>query len=264
MKNPATESAKPIGIFDSGIGGLTVLHEAMKALPSEKFLYYADTAHVPYGTKSKEEVREYILEAARFFSKQSVKALVLACNTATSSAVNEVRELYHFPVIGMEPAVKPAVEKSNGKRVLVLATQLTLKEQKFKELVARVDNDNIVDMIAMPELVEMAEKFEFREEIIIPLLKRNFSQLQLNNYGTIVLGCTHYVFFKKTIQHVFSPDKDVIDGNEGTVKHLKNVLQKKHLLNEVEGDYPLHFFNSGVEATDTSRFIKYLDLLRTG
>jgi len=264
VKRPKPESLKSIGIFDSGIGGLTVLHEALALLPNEKFLYYADTDHVPYGAKSKEEVREYILEAARFFSKQSVKALVLACNTATSTSVSELRELYNFPVIGMEPAVKPAVEKRNGKRVLVLATQLTLKEQKFKELVARVDNDNIVDMIAMPELVEMAEQFEFREEVIIPLVKQKLSHLQWNNYGTIVLGCTHYVFFKRAIQRVFSPDTDVIDGNEGTVRHLKNMLQKNYLLNEVEGDKSLRFFNSSVEATDASRFMQYLDFLMQG
>src|SRR5437764_129738 len=103
-------SSLPIGIFDSGIGGLTVLQKAIQALPAENFIYYADTVHVPYGSKSKEEVRKYILEAASFLDAVGIKALVLACNTATSITVNELRTQYAFPVIGMEPAVKPAVE----------------------------------------------------------------------------------------------------------------------------------------------------------
>ncbi len=254
-------ASNPIGIFDSGIGGLTVLHTAMKELPAENFIYYADTNHVPYGEKPKDEVRDYILDAASFFKDRGVKALVLACNTATSIAVNELRSHYDFPVIGMEPAVKPAVERTKGKRVLVLATHLTLQEQKFKDLVAKVDNEKIVDFLALPELVDFAERFVFEKEIVLPVLRQKFSHLIPDAYGTVVLGCTHFLFFKKIFSEFFPPLTDIIDGNEGTVKHLKSVLSAKNILSKAGGNH-ISYFNSGVAAENTIRFSKYLELLR--
>ncbi len=250
----------PIGIFDSGIGGLTVLHTALREMPSENFIYYADTKHVPYGQKSKEEVRDYILKAVSFLEQTGIKALVLACNTATSIAVNELRSEYTFPVIGMEPAIKPAVERSKNKRVLVLATQLTLQEQKFKDLVAKVDNEKIVDFIALPELVELAENFVFDPEIVLPVLRQKCSHLSLDSYGTVVLGCTHFHFFKKSFGEIFSSYTDIIDGNNGTVTHLKNVLQSKNLLSK-KGNGSIDYFNSGMRAENATRFKKYLALL---
>jgi glutamate racemase len=128
-----------IGVFDSGIGGLTVLKEAIKLMPHENYFYYADTKHVPYGTKPKDEVAGYIFDAVDFFARQGVEALVVACNTATSIAINDLRVKYSFPIIGMEPAVKPAVEKVDHRRVLVLATPITVKEKKLHDLVERLD-----------------------------------------------------------------------------------------------------------------------------
>jgi glutamate racemase len=259
LKMEKSLAEKCIGIFDSGIGGLTVLHKAIQLLPYENFIYYADTAHVPYGPKSKEEVKKYILDAAAFFDNAGIKALVLACNTATSIAVNELRNKYTFPVIGMEPAVKPAVEKTNGKRVLVLATQLTLHEQKFKDLVARVDNEKIVDFLALPELVDFAECFTFDEQIILPVLKNKTSHLDLTSYGTIVLGCTHFPFFKKTIAKLFPPLTDIIDGNDGTVGHLKNTLQSKNLLSQQQEKGEVRYYDSGTQEIKDERFRKYLE-----
>jgi len=237
------------------------LHLAQQLFPSENFVYYADTDHVPYGQKQKEEIRTYILEAAAFLVQLPVKALVIACNTATSSSVNELRELYSIPIIGMEPAVKPAVEKSTGKRVLVLATQLTLKEQKFRDLVARVDNENIVDMMAVPELVELAEHFQFDESVVLPVMKSIFSGIEPGRYGTVVLGCTHFPFFKQALSGIFPSPADIIDGNEGTVRHLKKTLEEKKLLNDSGRKLPVRYFNSGREAADPSRFFGYLDFL---
>lgn len=162
-----------IGFFDSGIGGLTVLHQALKLLPQEDYLFYADTDHVPYGEKTKDEVREYILQAVDFMASQHIKALVIACNTATSIVIEELRQRYDFPVLGIEPAVKPAVEQSEGKqkKVLVLATRLTLQEKKYHDLVHRIDHGEIVDSLPLPGLVQFAEHFDFDEERIIPYLK---------------------------------------------------------------------------------------------
>jgi len=254
-------SSLPIAIFDSGIGGLTVLAKAIQSLPSEDFIYYADTVHVPYGEKQKDEVRQYILDAASFLNNLGIKAMVVACNTATSIAVNELRKLYGFPVIGMEPAVKPAVERPNGKRVLVLATHLTLQEQKFRELVARVDNEKIVDCLALPELVDFAERFIFEEEKVLSMLKEKFAHLRLESYGTIVLGCTHFPFFKKTIAKLFPEHTDIIDGNDGTARHLRNSLQSKNTLNLRNEKGSVKYYDSGRLVGDDSRFQKYMNLL---
>ena len=250
----------PIAIFDSGVGGLTVLQRAQRELPSETFVYYADTKHVPYGNRRREEIREYILSAAAFLASLPVKAMVIACNTATSSAVNELREQYDMPVIGMEPAVKPAVEKSNGKRVLVLATELTLKEQKFRDLVARVDNEKIVDGLAMPELVLLAEQQKFGDADVAPVLEKKLSGLDKNQYGTVVLGCTHFPFFREHLGRIFKAD--IIDGNAGTVRHLKNTLAESGLLRQGGQPAPVRYFNSG-EAADAARYEGYLEFLKS-
>jgi glutamate racemase len=250
----------PVGIFDSGIGGLTVLHRALQEMPGEDYLYYADTSHVPYGNKTKEEVHTYILQGVSFLKKRGIKALVLACNTATSIAVNDLRKIYDFPVIGMEPAIKPAVEKTRNKRVLVLATQLTLQEQKFKDLVSKVDNEGIIDFLALPELVEFAEHFIFNTNEVLNMLQDKFSHFNPDVYGTVVLGCTHFPYYKNTLKKIFPPFIDIIDGNTGTVNHLKNLLQSKNLLSST-GTGKITFFNSGTEALHAARFLRYLEWL---
>jgi glutamate racemase len=202
--------------------------EAIKALPHENFIYYADTLHVPYGTKPKEEVKHYIFTAVSFLAEQGIKALVVACNTATIIAINDLREMYSFPIIGIEPAVKPAVESNlfNEKRVLVLATPLALREEKFNNLVVKVDKKNMVDVLPTPELVEFAEKFMFDEKVIIPYFKEKLSGYDIDKYGTVVLGCTHFPLFRSTLRKMLPYDIDIIDGSIGTVNRLKSVMDE--------------------------------------
>ncbi|MCW5921247.1 MAG: glutamate racemase [Saprospiraceae bacterium] len=215
---------RPIGFFDSGIGGLSVLHEALKILPNEHYIYFSDGDNAPYGTRPKEEVRALVLSAAAFIAQQNIKALVVACNTATSVAIEDLRQRYPFPVIGMEPAVKPAVMAGGRKRVLVFATELTLKEEKFRNLVARVDTEQVVDYLPLQELVMFAERFEFDEPTIVAYLNAKLDGLALSQYGAVVLGCTHFLFFKKIMRQVLPPEIQIIDGNLGTVNNLKNKL----------------------------------------
>ena len=216
-----------VGVFDSGIGGLTVLKEALRLMPNEDYMYYADTRHVPYGTKPKEEVRGYIFDAVDFFASQGVEALIIACNTATSIAINDLRERYSFPIIGMEPAVKPAVEKADNRRVLVLATPITVREKKLHDLVESLDSEDIVDLHALPGLVEFAEKFIFDEDTVIRYLLDEFSGYNLREYGAVVLGCTHFVFFRKYFKMILPQEVDIIDGNMGTVNRLRNRLENR-------------------------------------
>lgn len=246
-----------IGFFDSGIGGLTVLHQALKLLPQEDYLFYADTAHVPYGNKTKEEVREYILHAVDFIAKQQVKALVIACNTATSIVIEELRSRYDFPILGIEPAVKPAVEQAEDKhtKVLVLATRLTLQEKKYHDLVQRIGHGDIVDSVALPGLVQFAERFEFAKQQVIPYLEQALAGLDLQQYSTVVLGCTHFPYFEDSLRTIFPAQVDFISGSAGTANHLKRLLADKGLVNEGTGD--ILFFKSDVQVKDDFTLSNY-------
>lgn len=249
-----------IGFFDSGIGGLTVLHQALRFLPHEDYLFYADTLHVPYGEKTKDEVRAYILDAADFIAGQKVKALVIACNTATSIVIEELRTRYDFPVIGIEPAVKPAIERWAGKqkKVLVLATNLTLKEKKYNDLIQRIDQGESVDSLALPGLVQFAENFEFDEEKVVPYLEKELSRFDLKQYGTVVLGCTHFPYFENSLRRVFPKEVDFISGSIGTAKHLRRILELKNQMDQGTGD--IIFFKSGVKVEDPLLLANYRSL----
>ncbi|MBW7475384.1 glutamate racemase [Paenibacillus oenotherae] len=217
-----------IGFFDSGIGGLTVMADSIRKLPTQDFVYIADRLNVPYGTKSKDEVKTYIIETTDLIIQEGIDALVIACNTATSIAVAELRERYSIPVIGMEPAVKPAVEmnRETGLRVLVFATPLTLKQPKYYALVSRVDDLNIVDSLPLPELVNYCESLQFDREIMSDYFREKLSAYDLSRYGMVVLGCTHYSFYRDILREVLPPHIGIIDGNMGTVRRLQAMLYR--------------------------------------
>ena len=213
-----------IGIFDSGIGGLSVLQEAFHQLPGQEFMFYADTDHVPYGLKTPEQILGYAKEIAEFLINRGAEAIVIACNTATSVAVKELRKCYDIPILGMEPAVKPAVEGTEGKRIMVIATPVTIREDKLKDLLHRVDGDHRVDLLAMPKLVEFAEREEFESEAVDEYISSQFAEFDKNDYCALVLGCTHFNYFKPSYKKYFGEDILLVDGNKGTVRHLADVL----------------------------------------
>lgn len=246
-----------IGFFDSGIGGITVLHDTLKVLPNEDYIYYADTLNVPYGPKPKEEVKKYIFNAVEFIIEQGVKAVVIACNTATSVAIEDLRAKYTIPIIGMEPAVKPAVEKNKdaNKRVLVTATALTLKEEKLQNLIAKLDDEHIVDLLPLPGLVQYSERLEFEEVVVLPYLQEQLLNYDLNNYETIVLGCTHFSYYKDMFRKLFPSQVNIIDGNAGTARNLKRILEEMNSLNEGIGN--ITFYNSGIQVKDKTEIDKF-------
>ncbi|MEJ6951023.1 glutamate racemase [Natronospora cellulosivora (SeqCode)] len=253
-----------IGFFDSGIGGLTVLKDTLNYLPRAKYLYYADTLNVPYGTKTRSQVRNYIFRAADFIFQKNIDALLIACNTATSIAIKDLREKYDIPIIGMEPAVKPALERCGNKRVLVTATPLTLEEDKYENLVSRLNADDKVDSLALPELVEFAESFEFDERTIKNYFFDKLSSFNLDLYGTIVLGCTHFIYYKKILSKILPSHIDIIDGNLGTVKHLLRVLKltrnkyTKESHNNERFDISYYVSGKARKLDSISKYIKYL------
>jgi glutamate racemase len=245
-----------IGILDSGVGGLTLLAEALRVLPHEDFYYYADTDHAPYGTKNHEQVLTYLLAAADFFAVREIKALVVACNTATGLGINTLRERYDFPVIGMEPAVKPALKHTWG-RVLVTATALTLQTEKYHNLVASLHAEDIVDELPLPELVNYAEAGLFAEAAVLAYLRRQLAGRDPKLYGAVVLGCTHFPYFRAAFRRLFPPPTEIVDGNEGTVKHLRHTLGELELLQE-QGGGDVSFFTSGRQDTE-GRLASYLE-----
>lgn len=212
-----------IGIFDSGIGGLSVLHTALSLLPNEQFIYYADESHVPYGEKTKEEIVGYVDEIIQFMINHEAKAIVIACNTATSAAVALMRKKYTLPIIGMEPAVKKAIDLYGHQKILVCATPITVKGEKMMKLVEKVDKEHLVDLVALPGLVHFAEKQQFDGEEVLSYLKDSLSYFDLDGYESLVLGCTHFNYFKDSFQKLM-PDVHFLDGNVGTVNQLmKNI-----------------------------------------
>ena len=220
---------RPIGFFDSGAGGLTVLASAVRCLPGESFLYFGDTAHAPYGGRTVEDVRKLSVQAAEMLCRRGCKALVVACNTATSAAVHVLRDMLAIPVIGMEPAVKPAL--ACGGKVLVMATPLTLKEEKFKALCHRcgADEKNVI-VLPCPGLVEMVERGETQGPAVEMLLAQLFSGVDLDGVAAVVLGCTHYLFLRRALVRVLPLGVRFVDGNMGTVKQLARVLASESLL----------------------------------
>ena len=214
-----------IGIFDSGIGGLSVLHHAMKKMPDAEFIYYADEEHVPYGEKSVGEIKGFIEEILDFLIKKGVDAIVIACNTATSVATKEFRAGYPVPIVGMEPAVKKAVElyQHTGKRILVAATPVTIAGNKLQNLLERVDTERDVDLLPLPRLVRFAEHGDFESDEVEVYLKEEMRKLNLENYIAVVLGCTHFNYFKESFRKVLGKEICFVDGNEGTVNQLIRV-----------------------------------------
>lgn len=216
---------RKIAFFDSGVGGLTVLNHAMQLAPNESFLYYADIVNLPYGTKSRDEVLSLVQRAVADILEQDVKALVLACNTATSIAVNKLREQLDIPVIGMEPAIKPAVAHSDPRKVLVLATELTLREDKFIDLVSRLNATDKVEALAAGELVEFAEEFDFDSLRLKKYITQLFRTKDMTQYHSVVLGCTHFSYFKRQMARVLTDKIHLLDGIEGTVSQLfRNIV----------------------------------------
>lgn len=257
--------AMNIGIFDSGIGGMTLLHQAMVLMPHENFIFYADTDHVPYGTKTREQVISYVDEVIRFMADHDCKAIVIACNTATAVAAELMRSRYQpIPIIGIEPAVKPAVAESEGKRVLVVATPLTVHEKKLQKLVERVDDEHLVDLMELPGLVEFAERGEFVSDGVTAYLQEKFQGYALERYGELVLGCTHFNYFKDSFRALIPPQIHIIDGSLGTVRQLMRVLDARHELLEpiadrsvsweqYKNDIGVRYFESGREITDSAK-----------
>lgn len=219
-----------IGVFDSGLGGLSVLSTLRSYMPNESYLYIGDSLNAPYGTKTKEEVFSRSKAVCDSLISKGAKAIVIACNTATSVAVNELRSLYDMPIIGMEPAIKPALLQKEGK-ILVLATEMTLKEKKFCDLVDALDSTHRIIKCPASEWVDVVEN-HWRETAYVTEAVAKKLRPYATGIEALVLGCTHFIFLKEAIERFYGPEVTIFDGNMGTALQLKNMLQAKNLMTE--------------------------------
>jgi len=222
-----------IGFFDSGVGGVSVLHEAVKLLPNEHFLFYGDNLHAPYGPRPLEEIRALSAAGIDVLLARGVKAIVIACNTATSAYAETVRAAHpELPIVGMEPALKPAHFARHGGKVIVLATAATLRLEKFERLM-RLYGDDVITVVGQG-LVELVESGRAHSPEATSLIKALLSPYRDMQIDAIVLGCTHYPFLRDAIQDFF-PYAGIFDGLNGTAMRLKSLLDQNDLRS---GDAP--------------------------
>ncbi len=248
-----TNKNAPIGIFDSGIGGISVLNEAMQKLPNENFIYYGDTLNAPYGEKDIDTVKTLVDNVVTFLIKKNIKALVIACNTATSTSVNEIRKNQNIPIIGIEPAITPAVEDKN-QNIGVFATNLTLKEEKFSSLVKSLETKANIYKFPAPKLVNYVEKGDFIYDEFKEIIDNILKNKSYHNLDSIVLGCTHYVFLKDFFKKYFGENFKIYDGNEGVANHLKNTLKKLNLENDKIINRTLDLYSSNEKLLEGMKF----------
>ena len=221
----------PIGVFDSGLGGISVLGELVKQLPGENFLYFGDSANAPYGSRSTGEIRHLTVKNAEQLFQWGIKALVIACNTATSAAAEELRSQYPDRIIiGIEPALKPAVTRFPGGKILVMATDATLREQKFAALLERYAHCCEIHKCPCPELVAFVERGELDSSALHEVLLRELAGHLEPLPHAVVLGCTHFPFLRDAIGKIVGSDCVLIDGAQGTARETKRRLEEKGLL----------------------------------
>ncbi|EIK86023.1 glutamate racemase [Gardnerella pickettii] len=240
-------SCAPIGVFDSGLGGISVVRQLSAAMPNERIVYFGDSANAPYGIKTPQEVRDLSFKIVEHFASLNVKAVVIACNTATSAAVKDLRAHYNMPIIGMEPALKLACDLGGGKPqcVIVAATPLTLRERKFAELMNRFTQNHKIFSKPCPDLVEIVENGDLgNKNIVMSALHKYFDSYDLTNIDSVVLGCTHFVFYKSYFREFLPDCVNIVDGNDGTIHHLKSVLESKDLLAPSENSGSVVLTNS--------------------
>lgn len=233
-----------IGVFDSGMGGVTVLADLAEAMPCENFIFYGDSINAPYGIRSQNDIIALTDKAVKDLIDRGAKVVVIACNTATSAAINHLRDKYPVPIIGMEPAIKPALKDNDGGHIFVMATPMTLKLDKFNSLIDRLKGKGKVIKISSPRLVTLVENGIISGNEIENYIKEIFFEYDIKKMESIVLGCTHFLYLKKSLINIFGETIKIYDGNMGTVKRVKQILGEKSILTRNQNKGYLRIENS--------------------
>lgn len=248
---------RPIGIFDSGIGGLTVLGEIIKLLPGEDTLYLGDTARLPYGIKSEETVTKYAIENTRFLMKHDIKLLVVACNTASAVSLPVLRKEFPIPVIGViEAGARASVRVTRNGRVGIIGTETTINSSAYAKAIRTINPDIEIVAKACPLFVPLVEEGWVKDDITIAVAERYLRPLQREGIDTLVLGCTHYPLLKDIIQKIMGDNVRLIDSAEETAREVNEVIMDRRLMKDRDfssngmrkffvTDVPLRFSDQG-------------------
>ena len=261
---PKATADAPIGIFDSGIGGLSIAQEIAKHLPHERFIYFADTAHVPYGPRDDQNIRELTAQAIEWLYRKGCKVAVVACNTASAFSLDYLREHYgdNFPIIGLVPALKPAVLQSKSKTVAVLATPATFRGQLIKDVVEKFAQPSGATVIPVTclDLVPFVESGAQMSAACLATLKDILQPVVDQGADYLVLGCTHYPFLKIAIQSIFGQKLTLIDSGLAVARQTARILIKNELLFEQnhDGDVRIECYVSGNNAESLRPILQLL------
>jgi len=237
-----------IGLFDSGVGGLSIVLEIFKQLPKESIIYFADTARQPYGTKTKEEIESYVLEICRFLKKQKVKLIIIACNTADAFGLTLAQKTFNIPIIGViKPGVQAAVKATQNKKIGIIGSKGLIKSKSHRRLVELMNsNIQVFEQPSDPSLVPFAvEEGKIYTNSTKRLVEEHLYSLQKENIDTIILGSTHYPFLKEVIREVIGSKVILIDPAEETVQEAKKILYEKNSLYNGQKKPIYRFFTSG-------------------
>lgn len=227
----------PIGVFDSGIGGLTVVREIMRQLPNERIVYFGDTARVPYGSKSRETVTRYSRQIVRFLQTKGVKTIVVACNTASAYALDTLEKEFELPMIGVvKPGAKVAAEATANGKIGVIATQATISSESYTEYIKDIKKDTNVIGKACPLFVPLVEEGLLEDPVTDEIAMRYLSELIDVGIDTLILGCTHYPLIRKTIGRIMGDGVTLVNPAYETARELKEQLAQYNLLNEEKID----------------------------
>lgn len=237
------QNDNPIGLFDSGVGGTSIWKEIHQLLPNENTIYLADSKHAPYGVKSKEEIIELSFKNTELLLEKNCKLIVVACNTATTNAIKELRTRYDVPFIGIEPAIKPAANHSKTNIIGILATKGTLNSDLFHEKVQSYTNVKIIEQIG-DGLVQLIENGNIETPEMKTLLERYLNPMIEQNIDYLVLGCSHYPYLIPEIQKILPQKIKIIDSGEAVAKQTKSILEQKKLMKESKENYQIFYTNS--------------------
>lgn len=250
-----TQKINPIGVFDSGVGGLSVLRAIRELLPSQPVIYLADQAHVPYGVRSLEEVRQFSHAVTRYLLSMGCRLIVVACNTASVAALKSLREEFtEIPFVGMEPAVKPAAEQTHSRVVGVLATFATFQGQMYNSVVERFAQGVTLLQDHCPGLVAQIEKGEFNSPTTEKILRNALEPMMEKGVDTVVMGCTHYPFVIPLIKKITGPDVQVIDPAPAIARQVKRLLENRGWMPPAEPIAGVKFITTG-DAEEFSRLL---------
>ena len=239
-------SSRPIGVFDSGMGGISVFQELLKILPNESFIYFADSANCPYGSKPQSRIIELSSRITDFLVSKDCKTIVVACNTATAGAIDWLREHNEIPFIGMEPAIKPAALNSQTKSIGVLATAGTFKGRLYIETSRKYASDVNVCYQVGEGLVELVEQGNVNSKEAEKLLLKYIDPMLDCNIDQLVLGCTHYPFFKPLLKKILPNNIEIVDPAPAVAKQTERILIEKNLMNTDNKDSVFYqFYSSG-------------------